>query len=63
MEQNVLEKIEGISSYPIISLIVFFLFFAGIVIWMIRADNKTLEQIGKIPLESDNPSVGKEGNA
>lgn len=54
MEQNVIEAIEGISMYPVISLILFVLFFAGIIYWMIKADKNHIKKMSELPLEEDN---------
>ena len=63
MEQNVIEAIDGISAYPIISLIIFVLFFTGIVIWMMKADKNHLKKMSELPIEDDNfykePAEGK----
>jgi len=63
MEQNVIDAIDGISAYPIISLIVFVLFFAGVLIWMLRADKNHLKKMSEMPIEDDNfyksPAEGK----
>jgi len=48
-----LSNIEDVSVFPIISLIVFFLFFAVIIIWVFRLDKKYIVRMGNIPLESN----------
>ncbi len=46
-------EIEGIEIYPIISFIIFFTFFAFVLIYVVRADKKTIEEIANIPLNSN----------
>ena len=50
---NYLTEIKGVEIYPIISLLMFVVFFAIVTIWVMRWDNKTVEKMGNIPL-SDN---------
>ncbi|MBY0347823.1 MAG: CcoQ/FixQ family Cbb3-type cytochrome c oxidase assembly chaperone [Hydrotalea flava] len=50
---NYLEKIIGVDVYALSSFIIFFLFFIGVVLWVWKADKKTMQQISNIPLEED----------
>jgi len=46
-----LTSIDGIEIFPIISLLIFFSFFVGLGIYILRSDKKTREEIKNIPLE------------
>ena len=46
-----LSNIDGVSVFPIISLIAFFLFFAVTIIWVFRLDKKYIIRMGNLPLE------------
>jgi fructose-specific phosphotransferase system IIC component len=48
---NYLEKITGVSIYPLVSFLIFGLFFLVMLIWVIRADKKTIYNISRIPLD------------
>ncbi len=48
---NYLEKITGVSIYPLASFVIFGLFFLAVLIWVIRADKKTIHEISRIPLD------------
>ena len=48
-----LETIGGIEIYPIISFIIFFTFFVFVLIYVVRADKKTIDEIANIPLNSN----------
>jgi cytochrome c oxidase cbb3-type subunit IV len=48
-----LEKISGVSIYPIISLLLFVAFFIIVTLWVIRTDKQTIEYIENLPLEND----------
>ncbi|WEK33867.1 MAG: CcoQ/FixQ family Cbb3-type cytochrome c oxidase assembly chaperone [Candidatus Pseudobacter hemicellulosilyticus] len=46
-----LEKITGVSIYPLASFAIFGLFFLAVLIWVIRSDKKTINEISRIPLD------------
>lgn len=46
-----LEKITGVSIYPLLSFIIFGIFFLIMLVWVIRADKKTIHDISRIPLD------------
>lgn len=48
-----MESIDGIEIYPIISLLIFFVFFVVLFLWVISANKNYIEQVSNIPLESD----------
>ena len=53
MYKNVMSGIPGIEFYPIVALLLFFGFFAGVVAWFFLADRKKLDVISRQPLEED----------
>ena len=48
-----LTGIDGIEIYPIISLLIFVLFFAFIVTYVIKMRKKDVEFLSAIPLENE----------
>lgn len=48
-----LTSIDGIEIYPVISLIIFFTFFIGMLIYIARIDKKTINKIKNMPLIED----------
>lgn len=48
---NYLQSISGIGIYPMISLIIFFIFFTGLIIWAVKAKKEVIDIIKNIPLE------------
>lgn len=46
-----LEKITGVSIYPLSSFVIFGLFFLVMLIWVFRVDRKTIQDISHIPLD------------
>lgn len=53
MMRDVLQSIEGISLYPIISMIIFVLFFVILIIWMVRVDKNYIKKMSNLPLEKE----------
>jgi len=48
-----LESIEGVEIYPIISLLIFFIFFAALFFWVFTAKKDYIKMVSDIPLELD----------
>ncbi len=53
MIKDYLQTIENVAIYPIISLIVFVLFFAAVLFWIFRLDKKYISRMENLPLEND----------
>ena len=49
-----LETIDGIEIYPIISFLIFFTFFIGLTIYVVRMKKDRINEIKNIPLEDEN---------
>lgn len=47
---NYLESITGIGIYPLISLFVFFGFFALVTLYVIRGNKKYFEKLSNLPI-------------
>ncbi len=48
-----METIAGIELYPLISFVIFFVFFIGLTIYVIKADKKFIDKIANIPFDSN----------
>lgn len=48
-----LENIDGVEIYPIISLLIFFIFFSGLFWWVFTAKKDHIEEVSNIPLNDD----------
>ena len=53
MYKELLQSIEGIEIYPLISLFIFLALFIGVVIWIVKLDRGYLKEMEKLPLEDD----------
>lgn len=51
MYKNVLQNIEGIAIYPLISFGIFFVFFISLLIYIIKVDKKLIEEMKQMPLQ------------
>ena len=52
--KNQMESIEGIATYPMISLLIFFVFFALLFWWVFTARKEYIDEVSQIPLEDNN---------
>lgn len=46
-----LEKITGVSIYPLSSFMIFSLFFLLMLIWILRVDKRKIQEISRLPLD------------
>ncbi|MEO8514826.1 MAG: cbb3-type cytochrome c oxidase subunit 3 [Ignavibacteria bacterium] len=59
MYKQVLEQIAGIDIYPVISLIIFFVFFLLMLGWVFTLNKKYISKMENLPLEDDSCTDGK----
>jgi cbb3-type cytochrome oxidase subunit 3 len=50
-----MESIEDVATYPMISLLIFFVFFVALFWWVFTASKQHIEEMSELPLEKDNP--------
>lgn len=48
---NYLVEISGVSIFPIISLLLFVVFFVGVLWWVIRMNASTVSYIAQLPID------------
>ncbi len=48
-----LESIDGVAIYPIISLLIFFVFFAALFWWVFTAKKEHITKLSNMPLDED----------
>jgi flagellar biogenesis protein FliO len=49
------ERIQDIEIFPVISLLIFVLFFVSLLIWVVKADKKYIQSMEHLPLQEDKP--------
>lgn len=57
MITKVLSTIDGVTLYPIISLMIFIPFFIAVTIWVFKLDKQYLHDMGEMPLIDSTDSV------
>ncbi|MBU2951375.1 CcoQ/FixQ family Cbb3-type cytochrome c oxidase assembly chaperone [Tamlana agarivorans] len=50
--KNHMESIAGIEIYPIISLLIFFIFFVALFWWVVTAKKDYINRVSNIPLDN-----------
>ncbi len=51
--KNHMESIEGIATYPMVSLLIFFIFFALLFLWVFTASKEHIKEVSKLPFEDN----------
>lgn len=49
-----MENIAGVAIYPILSLLIFFLFFVGLSIWVFSYKKEKIKELSNIPFGNEN---------
>ena len=57
MYKNILRSISDVETFPVVAILVFFLFFVGLLFWVLRMDKGHEKHMASLPLED------KEGGA
>ncbi|MFC0605071.1 CcoQ/FixQ family Cbb3-type cytochrome c oxidase assembly chaperone [Winogradskyella pulchriflava] len=52
--KNHMDSISGIEIYPIISLLIFFIFFVALFWWVITAKKDYITTVSNLPLDNQN---------
>lgn len=52
-----LENIDGVQVYPMISLVIFFVFFVALFWWVFTAKKEHIKEVSHIPLDTINSNT------
>ena len=55
--KNHMDSITGIEIYPIISLLIFFIFFVVLFYWVITAKKDYITTVSNLPLDNENETI------
>lgn len=55
MYKNVLQGIDNIEIWPVISFLIFFIFFLCLLWWVFTADKKLIEKMKMLPMDDSSP--------
>ncbi|MDI1355827.1 MAG: CcoQ/FixQ family Cbb3-type cytochrome c oxidase assembly chaperone [bacterium] len=50
---NYLESISGVEIYPLVSLLIFFLFFIAVGVYLLKSGKDHFNDVSKIPLDNN----------
>ena len=53
MFKHYFEAIENVERGPVISLVIFFVFFVGLIIYVLKIDKKFINKMKNMPLEEN----------
>ena len=48
-----LETIDGVATFPILSLLIFFFFFVGLGIWVLSYKKERIDELSQMPLQDN----------
>jgi cytochrome c oxidase cbb3-type subunit IV len=51
MYKNVLQSIDNIAIWPVISFVIFFAFFLGLLLWVFMVDKKFIDHMKSMPID------------
>jgi cbb3-type cytochrome oxidase subunit 3 len=51
-----MESIEGVATYPMISLMIFFIFFVALFWWVFTASKAHVREMSELPLDDQQPN-------
>lgn len=57
MYKNILQSIENIEIWPVISFIIFFVFFIALLWWVITRDKNFIDKMKSMPIEESDATV------
>ncbi|SFZ92570.1 hypothetical protein SAMN05428642_102802 [Flaviramulus basaltis] len=55
--KNYMDSIAGIEIYPIISLLIFFIFFVVLFLWVFTAKKDYIKTVSNLPLDNQNDDI------
>lgn len=56
MYKNVLQSINDIAIWPVISFVIFFAFFLGLLAYVFLVDKKFIQHMKSLPMEDETPN-------
>ncbi|MDO8968638.1 MAG: cbb3-type cytochrome c oxidase subunit 3 [Algoriphagus sp.] len=59
MYKEILRSIDNIEIYPIISLIIFLLFFVGMFIWVVRTPKDHIKHMESLPFDDQESTINQ----
>lgn len=63
MFKQIIDSIAYSDLFGIISTMIFFILFAGILYWVIKLDKRYVKHLSELPLEQSNGNAGEDSHA
>lgn len=63
MYKNVLQSIDNIAIWPVISFVIFFAFFLGLLLWVFTVDKKFIDHMKQMPMDKTESSITSTGKS
>ena len=60
---NYLSSIAGVGIYPLISLLIFVVFFTAMGIWVFKVSKEHIREMEQIPLSGNEPEKNQHSNS
>jgi cytochrome c oxidase cbb3-type subunit 4 len=57
MYKNVLQSIDNIQIWPVISFVIFFVFFLCLLLWVFTTDKKFIDKMKAMPIDENESST------
>ena len=62
MYKNVLQSIDNIAIWPIISFVIFFTFFLVLLWWVFSVDREFINKMKELPMDGEGSTTNKATN-
>ncbi len=59
MYKNILQSIDNVAIWPVVSFVIFFLFFLVLLWWVFTANKDFIQRMKQLPMEDNQPSTPK----
>jgi flagellar biogenesis protein FliO len=59
MFKHYFERVQDVEVFPVISLLIFVIFFITLLIWVVKADKKYIKSMEHLPLSEETPGDEK----
>ena len=56
MYKNVLQNIDNIAIWPVVSFVIFFLFFICLLWWVFKVDKNFIQKMSEMPIDENDKS-------
>lgn len=60
MYKNILQSIDNVAVWPVISFVIFFIFFLVLLWWVFSVDKGFIKKMKELPMESDQASTNNQ---